>query len=157
MSNFENFKVVPLTLTVWSLYDIQCISMRLWLLDVVWIVLYENLDFCPKLMKILYDLYVVHRVVSWGEGKNLGFHINQSKQRLKVIVSWIYTVYHIEIKWWELWGYLEDLKITHPMKIGENEIFLSPRIALAIGSINSKGTLWKSKRKEMILRREWEE
>ena len=50
-SNFQKLKVVPLNLIIGSLHNIQYISMRLRLLDVVWIDLCENLDFCPKLTK----------------------------------------------------------------------------------------------------------
>ena len=49
-SNFQIFEAVPLTLTVWSLYDLLCISMRLRRLDIVWIVFYENLYFSLKLI-----------------------------------------------------------------------------------------------------------
>ena len=47
-SKFQTFEVVPLTLTIWSLYVIPCISMRLWCFDDVWIVFQWKPIIFPK-------------------------------------------------------------------------------------------------------------
>ena len=50
-SNIQIFEVVLLTLTVWSLHDIHGISIRLRVLDVIWIVFLSKPIIGPKTHK----------------------------------------------------------------------------------------------------------